>query len=264
MASTRYSPLAVSLGLFFLLLAWQIGSLIIESELILPGPVPVFLSLIDLLASRQFFDALWASSWRTLLSFSISLLISIPLGLAAGYSLFFRGFLLPIIAVPRSTPVISVIILGLIWFSPSQAPIWVCLLMIIPMMVQSVQEGVIARDKQLEEMGRSFNLSRIKILYSITFPGLIPFLRSGGRAALGVAWKVVAAAEVLSMPTDGLGSMLQNARMWLETGKVLAVTVAILLISAIGDAMLSIILRVPGSNPLEVNKKIVASQQENL
>ena len=59
----------------------------------------------------------------------------------------------------------------------------------------------------------------------------MPAFLAGAESAFGLAWKVVAAGEVLSIPHYATGSLMQLAQVHLETCDVLAVTLALVLIS---------------------------------
>lgn len=259
---TSRAPLTIQLawvlGVFSFLLLWQLGADMVGSALILPGPGEAFLSLAGMVLDQQFWLAMIGSLGRTLVAFGLTLLISLPLGILMGQSAHGRAFFGPYIAILRSTPVISVIVLGLIWFKSGDSPVWVCLLMTIPILVQAISEGVQARDRQILEMAKVFSLGPWTRMYRVVLPGLLPHFRAGGRSALGIGWKVVAAAEVLSMPRYGLGTMLQDARSNLETGQVLALTTALILVAGLGDFLLALFLRLPhekSSSPAPVSPR---------
>jgi NitT/TauT family transport system permease protein len=77
----------------------------------------------------------------------------------------------------------------------------------------------------------------------VYLPSLFPFLASAGRTALGLTWKVVVAAEVLSIPRLGVGAELQEARIMLETAQVFAWTAVAILLSAVTDILFSLLTR---------------------
>jgi NitT/TauT family transport system permease protein len=233
------------LGLLSLLGLWQLLALAMNTDLLLPGPWATFLSLLDLLPQLAFWQGLGASLIRALGAFALSVAMALPLGLCMGLWAPVGAFLAPWLTVLRSTPVISIILLALIWFSADTAPIWVCLLMVVPIIMQAVVEGVRSRDPKLQELARVLGLSPWRQLQQLIIPGLLPFFRAGGRSALGIGWKVIAAAEVLASPSKGLGTLIQEARGNLLTSQVLALTIALVLVAALGDLLLMAVLRYP-------------------
>ena len=71
-------------------------------------------------------------------------------------------------------------------------------------------------------------------------PSLAPFIVSGLRSGLSLAWKVTIAAEVLVQPLRALGTGMQRAKAQLETAELFAWTAAAVLAAAFTDAVLSL------------------------
>lgn len=226
--------LAILLGL----LAWEFASLIMQASIILPSPIETVGRLFSLLGSQKFWiSSLWTSV-RTLMAFGISLLIALPLGLLMGYNRFAEGFFSLYLAILRSSPVISVILIAMLWFSADLVPIFVALLMVIPLLTGAVCQGVKHQDKTLLEMATSYHWSLYTRIRHIALPTIKPFLQSSSHFALGTAWKACAAAEVLSQPGFGLGSLMQDSRSYLDMAGVFGLTITVILLSLVGDIVL--------------------------
>ena len=82
----------------------------------------------------------------------------------------------------------------------------------------------------------------------IFVPALLPYLKSGCRIALGMSWKSGVAAEVIGVPDHSVGEKLYMAKIYLNTGDVLAWTLVIILVSTLFErAVLGILDRMtPG------------------
>ena len=80
-------------------------------------------------------------------------------------------------------------------------------------------------------MAASRGFTGFKAFWYIRLPSAAPALISGAQSAFGLSWKVVAAGEVLSIPHNSAGSLMQQAQVHLETSDVLAITLALVLVS---------------------------------
>jgi len=245
---TLYKKAWTLSGIVAFVLLWQVVTWIIRSELIMPSPLEVGRKFLVLLFTTGFWQGLVASTARAFIAFLFCVILAIPLGYAMARHVAVAGFFSSWMVVLRATPVIAVILLGLLWFSPDVSPAWVGVLMILPVMVQAVVEGTKKLDPQLDEMARCASWPRRERWLLLIIPGLVPYFRAGGRSALGLCWKVVAATEVLSQPSWGLGKLLQDARSNLETGTVFAVTASIILVAALGDIVIDRCLRLSGGS----------------
>ena len=63
------------------------------------------------------------------------------------------------------------------------------------------------------------------------------------RAGIGIAWKVVIAAEVLSQPVHAIGTGLQFSQLNLETAEVMAWTVTAVVLSGLSELVLDIFIK---------------------
>ena len=70
-----------------------------------------------------------------------------------------------------------------------------------------------------------------KAFWYIRLPSAKKALDAGAESAFGICWKVVAAGEVLSLPRNAAGTMMQRSQVHLETAEVLAVTTILIITS---------------------------------
>ncbi|MDR0323444.1 MAG: hypothetical protein LBI12_03230, partial [Treponema sp.] len=94
-------------GIVFFILLWEIAARIYGSNLILPGPLPVLRSLIDIVLTPRFLTALWGSFIRVLAGIVIAVPLGIAAGIASGLDKRIHSFLKPLFSVISATPVIS-------------------------------------------------------------------------------------------------------------------------------------------------------------
>lgn len=223
-----------------LIALWGIASLFV-SDIILPSPRRVIGEFAAFLSRPQFYLALQATVRRGIEGFLLSLLIGGVLGIAAGGIPAVEDLFRPLLSVVKATPVMSIILLAFIWFRSGTVPVFAGFLMAFPVVTQNVMIGVREVPNQLLEMARIYRFSFRQRFFHIILPSITPFLLSGARSALGLTWKVVVAAEVLTVPRHGIGSSMQFAQINLDTTQVLAWTLAAILLSAASELLFDLL-----------------------
>lgn len=220
-----------------LLVLWQVASVLMDAEIILPRPADVVTTFLAFFTSSSSWVAIGATVMRALRSFLVILAAGLVLGLAGGQSSAVSAAMRPFLAVIKATPVMAIILLAFIWFTSGTVPVFAAFLMGFPVLYQNVIMGLQKRDRRLMEMGTVYGLTGSQKLRYITIPSLIPFILAGARGALGMTWKVVIAAEVLSVPKHGVGSSMQFAQLNLETAEVMGWTIVAILLTSLSDLL---------------------------
>ena len=219
------------------LLAWWASARHLP-EFILPGPLAVAGRLLTLFATESFLQDALTSTWRVLFSIALALLIGGGLAFVAhGVPSLERVVDRRIKPVLNSFPSIGWAILAAIWFEPGNfAVIFVETAILIPFCLINIAEGLRNIDRELMEMGRSFTRQRLRVLWRLTLPLLVPYGLSAIRIAYGVAWKIALVAELLGA-TDGLGYLMLRAQTAADSTTFLATCFAIVLIFVAGERL---------------------------
>lgn len=225
--------IAYILSLIFIFILWIVLARLINASLILPGPAAVFKAMGALLKNPAFYRAFGWTFGRVLLSFAISVAAGILLGVLCGLSEFAHHFFELPLAVIRATPVVAFILIALFWFKSGTVPVFVSVLMTLPIMTTAVSNGFYKSEQKLLAMAKVFSFSKRQIFRYIQLPSLIPFLLNGMVSTFGLTWKVITAGEVLSLPRNAAGTMLQRAQVHLETPTVIAITIILVTVSFI-------------------------------
>ena len=233
---------AILLSIGTILVVWQILAMVINSPLILPLPKETLKALLQDIGKPLFWQHVGATACRSLVAFGISVVVGTLLGAAAGASDSVHNLLDFPLAMMRATPVVSFILLALFWFGSSLVPIFVAMVMSLPVMISAVETGIKNTNKDLIACCRVYGFSTGKMLRHLYFPSCKPYFFSGSLAAFGLSWKVVAAAEVISLPHRSAGTLLQNAKVHLETAQVFAITLVLVILSFVLESLFSVIL----------------------
>ena len=148
------------------------------------------------------------SLFRVAKGFALALLIGTPLGFLLGSSpLFFRMFD-PTIQILRPISPLAWLPLGLILFRQSEpaALFTIALCSMWPTVVNTMQ-GVRAIPQDYHNVAKVLRLSPWRKFTKIMLPATLPYMFSGYRLSLGIAWLVIVAAEMLT-GTPGVGGFL--------------------------------------------------------
>jgi len=140
---------------------------------------------------------------RVGIGFGLAALVGIPLGFILGRSRFLNSMAAPIISLLRPVSPLAWLPIGLLVFKAANpAAIWVIFISSIWPMVINTAVGVQRVPQDYLNVARVLNLSEWKVVTRILFPAVLPYMLTGVRLSIGVAWLVIVAAEML---TGGVG-----------------------------------------------------------
>jgi NitT/TauT family transport system permease protein len=233
--SRRTLTAARILGVLVPLLLWWIAAAVTGISVALPYPHEVILVTLAELTTPGFLQQVAATVVRGLAAILFATAIGVPLGLVAGRSVFVYALTRPLLLTVRAIPFISVILVAVIWFSSGTVPVFVAVLMALPIVADAARTAVSAVDSRLEEMTRVHGLGVVARIVHLWVPGSLHGTLGGIRSATGIAWKVTVAAEVLSSPAVGIGAQMGEARLYLETERVLAWTIVLIAVAGLSD-----------------------------
>ncbi len=144
-----------------------------------------------------------ASLRRVAIGFGLAALIGIPLGFMIGRFKFLSDMAAPIISLLRPVSPLAWLPIGLLVFSAAgPAAIWVIFVSAIWPMIINTAVGVRQIPQDYMNVAKVLNLSEWKVFTKILFPAALPYMMTGVRLSIGVAWLVIVAAEML---TGGVG-----------------------------------------------------------
>jgi nitrate/nitrite transport system permease protein len=197
------------LGLAFLVLVWQI---IAEKNSGIPTPMVTLLEAIKLF-SDPFYQKgpndqgigwnLWSSLKRVAVGFGMAAAVGIPLGFMIGRFKFLAAMFNPIVSLLKPVSPLAWLPIGLLVFKAANpAAIWAIFICSIWPMIINTAVGVQRVPQDYMNVAKVLNLSEWKIITKILFPSVLPYMLTGVRLAIGTAWLVIVAAEML---TGGVG-----------------------------------------------------------
>ncbi|HOP03867.1 MAG TPA: ABC transporter permease subunit [Tenuifilaceae bacterium] len=229
--STTKNKYISLLSVAFMLIIWKLLAIHFNSDFVLPSPERTFFTTIALFTEKQFVAIIGATILRGVLGFAISLVFGVGVGILAGISPGFNAFLKPILVTIRSTPVIALILLALIWLSSTSVPIFIAILTMFPFICTNVIDGIRSVDHNLVEMANFYKVKQSRIVRDVYIPAIMPFVISGASSAMGIGWRAIIIGEVLSQPRFGIGTVMQSAQTFLNVDAVIAWTIIAVIVS---------------------------------
>lgn len=226
--SKQYISLA---SVIFMLAGWKILAVHFNSDFILPSPEKTLITTLNLFENIHFLTIVGSTVLRGVVGFVISVILGIGLGIIAGINPHFNAFLRPMLLTIRSTPVIALILLALIWLSPGSVPVFIAMLTMFPFICINVIDGIKSVDKDLVEMATFYRIGRNRIIRELYIPAIMPFIISGASSAMGIGWRAIITGEVLSQPKYGIGTLMLGAQTFLNVDAVIAWTILAVIIS---------------------------------
>jgi NitT/TauT family transport system permease protein len=219
---------ALFLALWHFLVRWT-------GSTVFPSPLDVQRGMAELLRRGVLWSYIGDSLRRVGIGFSMATMLAIPLGLTLGWYPAAAQIVNPVIQMLRPISPIAWIPVAIVWFGIGDAAaVYLIFLGAFFPIVVTTMNGVRNVPSMFRQAGRNFGLTPAQLLAKVMFPAMLPQVIVGLRIALGIAWLVVVAAEMIAVDS-GLGYLVIDAR---NSGKRYDLVVAaMLMIGGIGLAL---------------------------
>lgn len=223
---------------------WELATLLIDNPLFLPSPADTITALCGLFAESGFAGSIAFSILNITVGFAAGVLFGCLLSLFSCTSTQIRHFIELPVKIVRSTPVASFTILALLWVNSKRLSILISALMSLPVIYTNIMSQIDGTDEKLLKMADVFGFRKSDRIRYIYIPSILPGFLSGCQTATGLAWKSGIAAEVIGITKNSIGNNLYKAKIYLETPKVFAWTLIIIIISAIFEKLVVLLIGV--------------------
>ncbi len=239
--------LAPLMGLGLLVLLWAMVAL--KSSNNFPSPLETFQQAVTVFSDPFYSNGpndqgvgwnVLSSLKRVALGFGLAALVGIPLGFLIGRFDFLSRMFNPLISLLRPVSPLAWLLIGLLVFKAANpAAIWTIFICSIWPMVINTAVGVQRVPADYMNVARVLNLSEWKIVTKILFPAVLPYMLTGVRLAVGTAWLVIVAAEML---TGGVGIGFWVWDEW-NNLNVKNIIIAIFVIGIVGLVLEALLIR---------------------
>ena len=204
----------------------------ISETKVFPSPVEVIRGVRELWLRDVLIPYIRDSLSRVSVGYAVAVLIGVPLGMWMGWSRSIATAINPVVQLLRPISPIAWIPVAIVLFGVGNlSAIFLVFLGALFPIVVTAQDSVASMPRIYLRVARNFGLAPVEALWRVVLPAVLPRIISGLRIALGIAWLVVVAAEMIAVDS-GLGYLIIDAR---NAGKRYDLVVAgMLLIGMIG------------------------------
>jgi nitrate/nitrite transport system permease protein len=248
MKSRLSTLLLPMLGFGALLALWALSSATWSKNL--PSPSKTWevsrQYIVEPLAKRGELDqGILRFAWYSLVlvakGYALALLIGTPLGFILGWSKLFQKSFDPVIQVLRPVSPLAWLPLGLVLFQNSQpAALFTIAVCAMWPTVLNTALGVRSIPKDYLNVAKVLQLSPWKTFTKVLLPAALPYMFTGYRLSLGIAWLVIVAVEMLT-GTPGVGGFLWQEYNSLIYEHILLCIITIGVVGILLDRMMKVV-----------------------
>ena len=229
-------------AVLFWLLVWQGASMALAAAyphgyLLLASPLSALVRLGELACTAAFWRAVGNSALHIFGGFLLSCVLAVLFAALSARFRAAREMLSPLVAAVKAVPVVSFIILALVWLDGRDLSLFISALMVFPPVYLNVLAGIDSADRQLLEMAAVFRVPFRRQLRGIWLPQVLPYFRAACSLALGLCWTAGAAAEVIGLPGGTIGERLYTAKVYFQTPDLFAWTAVIVAVSVVFEKL---------------------------
>ena len=208
----------------------------VEARL-LPPPSEIFNTFKEL-SQDGLASHIKTSILRVLVGFLIGSGLGLIIAILVGLNPLLKKLIDPSFQALRNVPSLAWVPLLLLWFGIDEAPkiIMISLGAFFPVYL-NVMSGLQNVDRKLVEVGEIYGLNRFQLVRRILLPAALPYIFTGLRTALGLAWMFLVAAELIAA-SQGLGYLLADGRETSRPDRVIAAIILIALLGKLSDSLL--------------------------
>lgn len=236
----RLAAIAWPLLLGAVVLAAWWGSVAWSGTTVFPAPDKVVRGLVELARRGVLVSYLVDSLARVGAGYLAAILVGIPLGMWLGWSERAARAIGPALQLLRPISPIAWIPVTIVLFGVGNlAPIFLVFIAALFPIAFTAQNGVRNLPTMYRRAARNFGLGPLALFYRVLIPAALPEILTGLRIALGVAWLVLVAAEMIAVDS-GLGYLIIDAR---NAGKRYDLVVAGMLLIGATGLSLDILMR---------------------
>ncbi|MBQ1287793.1 MAG: ABC transporter permease subunit [Erysipelotrichaceae bacterium] len=215
----------------------------VNNSVLLSGPVDTVRALIELGSSTSFYISVGITVGKVLLGFLTGMILGSALSVLSYKVRIVREFLSPFVSVIKSIPIVSFIIIALIWAGSSNVTIIVSSVISFPIFYKNLLEGLQVIDPKMTELAKVYQMKTCKKIRYIYLPSLSSQIKSAVSLAIGMAFRGGITAEVVGQPLRSIGNGLYRSKINLATSEMLAWTLVAVLSAFLIERLISFIVK---------------------
>ncbi len=216
-------------GLLVVFLAgWELACRVTGiSELVLPAPTVVFLTLWNGLSSGFLLPHIWLTAVEMLLGLATGCAIGFVCGIVLGETEFLRRVVYPYVIATQVVPKLALVPLFIVWFGfgMTSTVVITALICFFPLL-ENTMTGIRHIDPQKRELFRMLGATRLQTLFRLKIPSGLPVILAGLRVAVVLALVGAVVAEFIA-GRAGLGAMIIASQGMMDSPLMFALLILI-------------------------------------
>ncbi|MDV2996598.1 MAG: Bicarbonate transport system permease protein CmpB [Chroococcidiopsis sp. SAG 2025] len=230
-------PPVIAIAIF--LAIWQLFSLMPGATL--PGPIQVIQDTWILIfwpfydrggIDKGLFWQIWASLQRVAISYTLAAIVGIGLGILIGTSKLMSKALDPLFQLLRTVPPLAWVPISLAALRQNEpAALFVIFITAIWPILINTAVGVKEIPSDYNNVAKVLQLTKKEYFFNILIPAALPYIFTGLRIAIGLAWLAIIAAEIVMSGIVGIGFFIWEAY---QNNNVSEVILALVYIGIVG------------------------------
>ncbi|PSB31313.1 nitrate ABC transporter permease [Stenomitos frigidus] len=224
-------------ALVVVLILWQLGSSVFQNTL--PGPIQVVQETWDLIINPFWSDGddkglgwqTLASLQRVAIGYSLAAFFGILAGVLIGAVPLLYDAFDPMFQILRTVPPLAWLPIALAIFKNSgPAGLFIIFVTAIWPILYNTAVGVQQMPQDYKNVAKVLRLSKQEYFFKILLPSIVPYMFTGLKLGIGLAWLAIVAAEMLRGDT-GIGFFIWNSY---NSGSLSEVILALVYIGVVG------------------------------
>ncbi|MCX7595612.1 MAG: nitrate ABC transporter permease [Fischerella sp.] len=227
------------IAILIFLVAWQLFSWLPGATL--PGPIQVIQDTWILILypfydrggiDKGLFWQIWASLQRVAISYTLAAILGVALGILIGVNKTMSKALDPLFQFLRTVPPLAWVPISLAALRQNEpAALFVIFITAIWPILINTAVGVKEIPQDYNNVAKVLQLSKREYFFNILIPAALPYIFTGLRIAIGLAWLAIIAAEIVMSGIVGIGFFIWDAY---QNNNVSEIILALVYIGAVG------------------------------
>jgi bicarbonate transport system permease protein len=238
-------PPTIAIAIFLTL--WQLFSWIPGATM--PGPIRVVQETWTLIGwpfyiksdtDQGMFWQIFASLQRVAIGYTLAAIVGIGLGILVGLNKTLSKALDPIFQLLRTVPPLAWVPIALAALQQNQpVALFVIFITAIWPILINTAVGVKQIPQDYNNVARVLQLSKKKYFFKVLFPAALPYIFTGLRISIGLAWLAIIAAEIVMSGILGIGQFIWNAYQNSQVSEIILALVYIGLVGLLLDKFMA-------------------------
>ena len=246
----------------FIILAWlgilEIAAMLVQNSILLVGPVEIARALVELLQTGNYYLICLMSLCRIMAGMLFAFLFGCVLGACMYRFPLFEEIISPVLAIMKSIPVASFVVLLLIWQGARNLSVFISFIVVFPNVCVSMKNGLKSVSIEKRELADVFHIKGLQKWLYIYRPAVIPYLISCMEISIGMSFKSGVAAEVIGMPDYSIGERIYVSKVYLDTAGLFAWTFSLIVLSFCVEKIILYLMK-QTLKPVLVKRSVVES-----